>query len=93
MIKPVAQPKKAAVKGKGFACWATQLHAHKVTCIVSPMPEVSVPAPPVASPSEAMCPSLFEDAALLGEEGPESQGEGAPEALGEWYWTLLLLSD
>jgi len=82
MVAPT-KPKKVAAKGKEVTCPVTQLQACKVTHVTSPLPEVAVPAPLVASPSRVTCPPLFEKTTLSGEKDIGSRGKGVPKTLGE----------
>jgi len=67
---PETMPKKrAAVKGKAPICRTNCPHSQKVTQIPSPSPgvvEAPRPDPPVASPSAAPWPPLFEESLPLG---------------------------
>ena len=79
------------------------LHTHKVTHIVSPSPEATIKAPPVAGPSQAAQPPLFEEPALLGGEevgprGPVLSGKSpsplykcAPANFSSAFGTPILL--
>ena len=69
LIKPETQSKRVSAKGKGVSDPVTQPRAWKVTCIVSPLPEViefNVPIPPIASPSWGNLPSVIQGASCVG---------------------------
>ena len=70
-IKLATQPKKVAAKENGVSHPATQPQACKIMQVTSPSPEVvevPVPVPAIACPSQAMCPPLFEEPAVSGDE-------------------------
>jgi len=70
-------------KGKAVPHPTTQPHAHKVTRIMTPMPEVDevvIPPPPITRPSQACCSPLF---AEPNGSGDEHVWKGAPMSSGE----------
>src|SRR5882724_1534453 len=48
LTKPATWPKWVPARGQGGSHPMTHLHAHKVTCVISPLPEATIEAPPVA---------------------------------------------
>jgi len=82
-VKPLTQSKKVVSKGKVVPHPTTQPHAHKVTRIASPMPEVAdveVPYLPITGPSQAGCAPLFEE---LVRSGDDHVGMEAPVPSGK----------
>jgi len=70
-VKPPTQSRKVMPKGKAVPHPTMQLHACKVTWIMTLMPEVAeveAPHPPIAGPSRASCGPLFEEAVRSGDE-------------------------
>ena len=77
--KPTMQPKRVAARGWGGSCLTTHPHVCKVTHVISPSPEATISAPPVAGPSWMAQPPLFKEPALSGGDkvrpgGPVSSG-------------------
>ena len=82
-VKPPTQPRKVAPKGKAVPHPTMRPCVHKVTQIVTLMPEVAkaeAPPPPIAVPSQASHSPLFEEAFGLGDE---QVGKGAPTSSGK----------
>ena len=73
--KPATQPKRVTARGWGGSCPMTRPHACKVTHFISPSPEATIAAPPVAGPSQMAQLPLFEEPAVSGgnEVGPGGQ--------------------
>src|SRR5882724_4554066 len=85
-VKPPTQSRKVASKGKAVSHPTTRPHAHKVTRIVTPMPEVTdvaAPLPPVTGPSRASCAPIFEVADGSGDKQVE-KGALHPLASAPW---------
>src|SRR5882724_7543041 len=84
-VKPPTHPRKAALKGKVIPCPTTWLHAHKVTQIATPTPEVTAieaPPPPVSGLNRVRCAPLFEEAVGSGDE---QVGKVAPTSSGKCH--------
>ena len=76
--KPATQPKRVTARGWGGSCPMTRPHACKVTHFISPSPEATIAAPPVAGPSQMAQPPFFEEPALLGGDEVGSGGPVSP---------------
>ena len=82
-VKPLTQPKRAASKGKAVSHPTMRPHAHKVTRLTSPTPEVTgveVLPSPIAGPSRVGHSPLFVDSVRSGDD---HIGKGAPVFSGE----------